>query len=383
MHEEPIQIEVIDDLARFKALRDEWNPLLQSSCADGIYLTYEYQITWWEHYGDRFKLRILVARRGQQLLGIAPLAIGPGNGLIRGRMRYLTFIGVLGDTAADFLDFIIAPGTEQEVVPKFYETIYEELGRQWDVLFLNLTPAQSPVLSRALPVISQFKGLAVTINSSPSPFLPLPDSWSELLSAKSKNFKKQFNNHWNRLHKNHTVEVLRPGVDLDFDEAFAVLVELNRKRWGKEGQAFRSKRFNRFHRELAERFDELGWLYFRVVKVDGEVAAARFDYVYNDKLWNVQGGWNPKLSHLSLGRILIGIQIKWCIEQGLKEYDFLAGDSGYKRSWATDSRDLVNVEVLNSSSWRALAYHEFRIVKNLLDPRRRPKPIQQDAVCHT
>ena len=368
-----LTIEIIKDAKAFHALQEEWNPLLQRSSANGVYLTFEYLSTWWNTYGDQFQLRILTARRGEQLLGIAPLAIGPGSGMIRRPLRHLTFIGSLGDTAAEFLDFIIEPSEESTVVIKFYEAIYDQLGREWDVLYLNLTPAQSPVLAQALPVISQYRGIAVTMDASPSPYLPLPATWPELLSAKSKNFKKQFNNHWNRLHKNHEVEVLRAGHEISIDDAFDALVALNSKRWGGDALAFQSTRFNRFHRELAETFHQLGWLYFRIIKIDGEIAAARFDYVYNNKLWNIQGGWNPKLSHLSLGRLLIGMEIQWCIEQGLTEYDFLAGESDYKRSWATDARTLLNVEVLNPHSWRALAFQEFRIVKNLLDPRPRAR----------
>lgn len=377
MKRSPIQIEIIDDVERFHALRDEWNPLLQRSSANGVYLTFEYQTTWWKHYGDQFKLRILVARNEGRLVGIAPLAIGPGGGFLRRGLRHLTFIGVLGDTAAEFLDFIVDSGWEERVVTDFYASIYENLRKEWDVLYLNLVPVDSPVLNRAIPVISQHRGLAVTMESTPSPFTPLPDSWQTFLSSKSKNFKKQFNNHWNRLHNRHQVEVVRAGMDIEMEQAFDLLIRLNRKRWGGDGLAFRSKRFNRFHREIATIFDQLGWLYFRIVKVDGEVAAARFDYVYNDKLWNIQGGWNPNLRHLSLGRLLIGMQFKWCMDKGLKEYDFLAGDSGYKRSWATRTRDLLSVEVLNPGSWRAVAFHELRIIKNLIDPRPRPKLVCQ------
>lgn len=369
-------IEIVKDDASFHALESEWNPLLRRSAANGVYLTFEYLKTWWGAYGNQFKLRILTVRRGEQLLAIAPLAIGPGPGLLRRPLRHLTFIGALGDTAAEFLDFIVEPGLEAEISPRLLETIHDELSSEWDVLYLNLVPAKSPVLSEALSVLPQFRDLAVTMEASPSPYLPLPPSWPELLRSKSKNFKKQFNNHWNRLHKRHDVQILWAGKDIDLDLAFDELVRLNRQRWGGDGQAFNSKRFNEFHRRLAKTFHTLGWLYFCIVRIDEETAAARFDYVYNNKLWNIQGGWNPEFAHLSLGRLLIGMQMKWCIENGLREYDFLAGESAYKRSWATDARTLLNVEILNPRSRRALAFHEFRILKNLLDPRPRRNRIQ-------
>ena len=96
------------------------------------------------------------------------------------------------------------------------------------------------------------------------------------------------------------------------DEAFKVLIDLNHKRWGSDGKAFQSEEFNAFHAELCRLFDERGWLFFRLMKLDGEFVAARYDFVYGGKLWNYENGSLPELSKLSLGKLVFGYSVNIC-----------------------------------------------------------------------
>jgi len=343
--------------------------LERSAARQSVYLTWEYLSTWLEVYGNDCKLRVLTARDDNgQLLGIAPLVIGRGTTLSRSYLRRLTFMGIHGDAAAEFLDFIIEEGREEEVAAALYRTIAVDLRKEWDILELKQVPAKSPVLTKLLTILPQHGAVATRLEAVPSPFLPLPDTWEDLLSSKSKNFKKQFKNQWNRLHKRHEVVILRAGEDLCINEAFDILIRLNHHRWGDEGQAFQSKRFVEFYRKLATEFAEKDWLYFYLMRVDGYYVAARFDFVYGDKLWNFQGGWSHDHKDLSLGRLFIGMSMQWCIAKGLKEYDFLAGDADYKRSWSSDSRTLLSVEALNPHSRRAFVFQQARVLRNLLGP---------------
>lgn len=363
-----IHLQVADTTQAFHALAPHWNALLRSSTRPSVFLTFEYLSTWWDVYSGSCKLRILSAWKEGKLVGLAPFAIGFGRSPSRRLLRHLSFLGFHGSELPEFLDFIVAPGCEEALIPLFLQTATEEWRREWDVLYLNLVPSDSPKLNLLLSQSESGGFPGRILDSLPTPYLPLPGSWEELLRDKSKNSRKQFHNHWNRLHKQHRVEILRAGEDVDLDQAFEVLLSLNSRRWGAEGAAFTTCRTRLFHRKLAHRFHSLGWLCFLLMKVDGVFAAARFDYVFDGKLWNIQGGWNPDLAQLSPGRMLLAVQMQWCIAQGLREYDFLAGEASYKRSWATAERRLVNVEWLRLDSARTQAFLALRSLKNWLTP---------------
>ncbi|MEM7014327.1 MAG: GNAT family N-acetyltransferase, partial [Verrucomicrobiota bacterium] len=285
----PSQIDIIREESAFFNLEAEWNELLQRTSANSVFMTFEYLSAWWRAYGKNYQMYLVTARSDDgKLLGLAPMMIGRGHSFARKRFRHLTFIGGLGDALAEYQDFIIAPGHESELMPIFYDHIIEDLRGKWDLMFLGLVDENSPAMQQLLATAPQFGGHTLQLTSRPSPHIPLPATWEELIRSKSKNFKKQFNNQWNRLHKRHEIEWLVAGKDLSLDEAFKVLMELNHKRWGDKGEAFQSEEFNTFHRELCRLFQERGWLFFHLMKLDGQFAAARYDFVYNNKLWNYQ-----------------------------------------------------------------------------------------------
>ena len=360
-------LQLITSPADFAALGPEWNDFLQQTRSNSVFLTWEYLSTWWDIYGADFDLRIITARdENGKLLGIAPLMAGRGHTFPRKHFRHLTYLGGLGDSLAEYQDFIIRPEWEARLIPLFLDFIEEELANDWEVLLLRDTDERSPNLSPLLAALASRGNHALIFDSRPAPHIQLPDSWETFLRSKSSNFKKQFNNHWNRLHKNHQVQWLEAGKDISVSDAIQILAGLNRLRWGQKGDTFRSSEFSQFHERLAQIFQEKGWLFLRILRVDGQDAAARYDYVYQNKLWNYQNGWRPDLEKLSLGKLLIGYSVKYCIERQLTEYDFMGGNADYKTSWATGSRTLLRVEITNPRKRSGYMLHQLHVLQGFL-----------------
>ncbi len=363
-----LQIEIMTTEERFFELGHLWNSFLEECGVKSVFLTWEYLKNWWEVYGGEYQLYVVLMKdESGQLLGIAPLMIGRGHTFPRRAFRHLTFIGGLGDSLSEYQDLIVRPGYEQRFIQAVVHTVFTEIETEWDLLFLPLMDETSATLIHFVAELPKRNCHMVQLTSRSAPHIPLPGSWDEFIKAKSKNFKKQFNNQWNRLHKKHDVEWLEAGKDIEVGAAMKIVSSLNRERWGSEGDTFKSAEFSQFHERLANDFLAKNWLYLRLLKVDGTYAAARYDFVYADKLWNYQNGWLPELANLSLGKLMIGDCVRWCINQGLDEYDFLAGETDYKRSWATKTRQLVTMEVSNPLSRKAIAYEQMRRFKNRMD----------------
>jgi len=367
----PFQLSLLTSEEEFASLEPEWNSFLRESRSDSIFLTWEYLSIWWEVYGADYDLRVLLAQdEDGAWVGIAPLMIGRGHSFPRRHFRHLTFLGGLGDSLAEYQDFIIRPGWETCLVPAFLRFVEEDLAEEWDVLLLRDTDERSPNLLPLMSAVAARGPHAAHLSSRASPHIPLPDSWDAYLESKSKNFRKQFKNQWNRLHKHDSVEWLEAGRDLPVSQAMTILAELNRERWGDRGDTFRSEQFTRFHRRLAECFQERGWLFLRILRLNGGDVAARYDFVYGNKLWNYQNGWRPETGNLSLGKLFLGYSLQHCVREGIREYDFLGGESPYKLSWATASRDLVRVEIPNPSRRYGYVLHQLQLLRGLVHTRR-------------
>jgi len=100
---------VYTDAAGFAALRQEWNPLLHDSASDTIFLTWEWQSTWWEHLGEG-ELYLVTTRTDEgRLAGIAPLYLTTSDD----GLKTLSIVGCRD--VSDYLDLIAARGQEEKV----------------------------------------------------------------------------------------------------------------------------------------------------------------------------------------------------------------------------------------------------------------------------
>ena len=67
-----MRIVLHDSFEQLRTLSAEWNRLLEGSCSDTIFLTWEWCEAWWKAYGNDRSLFVLTAWEGSELVGIAP-----------------------------------------------------------------------------------------------------------------------------------------------------------------------------------------------------------------------------------------------------------------------------------------------------------------------
>ena len=107
-----MQIEVHFESGGFGALRPEWNDLVQRSYNDNLFLTWEWQSTWWKHLGSGQLILLGFRAEGDgRLVGIAPLfRTQTDDG-----QSVLNMVGCRD--VSDYLDLILEEGQEDLVYP--------------------------------------------------------------------------------------------------------------------------------------------------------------------------------------------------------------------------------------------------------------------------
>ena len=80
-----------------------------------------------------------------------------------------------------------------------------------------------------------------------------------------------------------------------------------------------------------------GWLRLYSLKVDGLVRAVQYGYVYGGVFSQLQEGFDPDVVP-GIGNVLRNLVFHACIEEGLREYDFLGGHADHKRRWGALER---------------------------------------------
>src|SRR5262249_15082167 len=86
---------------------------------------------------------------------------------------------------------------------------------------------------------------------------------------------------------------------------------------------------------------ERGWLRLYCLEADGRLVAMYYFYRFRSQVFLMQGGFDPGLSRLSPGRVLLGYALEHAIGEGNTALDFLRGEHQYKDELASASRDTV------------------------------------------
>lgn len=354
-------------MVEWRKLAEEWTELVSNSTADAIFLSWPWLDTWMSVYGDGGQWQVLVARdpANNRLLGVAPMMLDRGTGHVGRWLRRLILVGQKADTASEYLDWILRAGHEKEVVGSFCDHLFNDRSSHWDMLCFGAMRADSltiPLLKHEFAT----RGIGLDINASTTaPFLKLPATWPAFLESRRAKFRQRLN----KFQRDHSVVVRLGGRDMSVAQGMAKLRELNEHRWGEKRRSFISERYMRFHDRVAERLHDLGHLLLIFLEVDGTIIAGRYDFVYAGKAWSFQGGWLPEWEKESAGKVMLTEIMRWCIEHGLGEYDFLGGEASYKNEWGNGERQIVDIQAANPRSVRGRLFEALK--RRLKGPRAR------------
>lgn len=313
-----------ESAAVFARLGPEWNALTCRSASNRIFSTLEWQSAWWRAFNPG-PLKVLTCRDAAgTLLAIAPLFIDTIAG-----DRVLSLVGCKEVT--DYLDIII----DRDQLPQILPALVDELiamGEAYDrIEFCNL-PAASPVLA-ALPDLLRARGHEVEVRQEDvCPVVQLPASWGEYVASLDKKQRHELRRKLRRA-QGHNLDfdwyLVGPQHDLD-EEVSRFLSLMAASDPAKRGFLEDPGNLS-FFRAIAPVMQERGWLRLSFLTIAGVHAAAYLNFVYDNEILVYNSGLQPDpYGHLSPGIVLLAWNIRHAIEAGMRRFDFLQGDEGYK-----------------------------------------------------
>ena len=121
------------------------------------------------------------------------------------------------------------------------------------------------------------------------------------------------------------------------------LAVLHQQAWSDRGfpGSFSSKVFFEFHRRLVRRCFSKGMIQLLRVRAGQTTIGSLYNFMYRGKLSFYQSGFDYRRDkRLSPGIVVHVLAIEHACNIGLEEYDFLAGDTDYKKKLASKHRDV-------------------------------------------
>lgn len=345
----------------FAEIKGKWNGLLEQSYADALFLSWEWQYSWWRCWGSLLgeELLLLAATDSQGgLVGIAPLFVR--RGLVKKifPVRRIQFIGNdwrgKGTVRTEYLDFIARKDVHVEVVEAFLDYITANLDFSELVICDIDSGSQSFGLLKGLA--EEYGFMCRFTDNDVGNRISLEGDFRAYLSSLGGSTRASLYNQRKHLTARNDIEI-RYACDKNLDEYLAILNRLHKKRWNKE---LFSEAQLKFHLDLCRHFVSQNNLRLSIIFVKDKPVSALYNIKQGDSEYYLQSGFDPSFhKKLSLGLIHLGYAIERAFEDGLKWFDLLIGagqKTNYKSKLAKNERSVCTLQLVRGLKMKSLYY---------------------------
>jgi CelD/BcsL family acetyltransferase involved in cellulose biosynthesis len=329
-----------ESLANYKKA---WNDLLSLSASHVPFLSFEYQDAWWRTRGggewpQESQLTLVTAFQGDNLVGIAPLFHSRN---VLGKSA-LMFVGAV--EVSDFLDFIVRPEDLEVFIQGLLDFLPSADIPNWDLLDLHNILEGSPTLEILKTEAEKRSWSFEKIHLQPSPYIPLPGDFETYLLQIDKKKRHEIRR------KLKNVERSLVEYDLYFSEEedklnldIQAFIEMMAQDPNKKD--FLTEDMRQHLQNTAKVAFDKGWLQLVFLTLDGNKAAANMSFLFNNRLWLYNSGWDWDFRDYSPGWVLLANLIEWAVENGIEEFDFMRGDEPYKYKFGGIDRHIYRAMV--------------------------------------
>ncbi|HEY2434194.1 MAG TPA: GNAT family N-acetyltransferase [Vicinamibacterales bacterium] len=327
---------------KWEDVRESWRALFLASPYRSFFTSVEWIDTWLAVFGEQLNPEIVTISDGERVIGACLLVYRDEKvAFVPVRRVYLNTSGEdeRDETYIEFNDLLCLDACEQVVA--------QALGRHlqsagWDELILNGCNRSGSIDA----LLDVFQDLSRTGRIDRSFYVsldPIRDAGRSVEAVLSRNSRRNV--------KRTTTAYQQLGA-LTFEVAEQAdtalrmldqLAALHQSRWVAKGEAgvFSSARFVQFNRTLVERHLRDGRVQMMRLSVGDRVIGVICNLVLDRKVYFYLCGFELGTdNNLRPGLITVHRAIQYCLEHGFGEFDLMAGDVQYKRTFSEVSREL-------------------------------------------
>ena len=347
------------NIQEFKEKKIEWTDLLNSSDADKLFLSWEWQYSWWDTFAPLHNLDLtLLAAYDKHniLIGIAPLYTIKSKTKKFINTKQLQFIGNIcrgkSTMLTEFIDFIVARENSSNIKHAFLEYINKKL--EWDEFHLPELKKESSTYSFLIKANTLPNSHIRIVDEYKSYYVDTTSQFSNYISQRGKNTRLRMFNRRKVLNAKGDLTIRR-AAESEIDEHFELLNDLHQKRWGKK--IFTGERLI-FNTNVAKEMAKRGCLNFSVLLMNNEPISIQFNYIVNHHEYNIQAGFEEEFDKkIALGYLHFGYEVETAFENETLIYDFLAGEgknTNYKERLTDTFHDMIQLQIIRKRSLKYL-----------------------------
>ena len=310
-----------------------WPSMLADTGADPLCNDPEWTLAYIASWLDDADVFGWTVHEGDQPVALLAFRREPSRGLLALPRATLATDGTFD---SDYLDLWIRPGREAEVVSSLLDELAKT--RSLGAMVLAGIPADSAVLS-ALTAELEKRGLPRREREVACLSATLPEDFESYVASLGKRMRSKVRQALRRAEE--------AGATFTWcDDPLALaahlqgLFDLHAKRWNEVGEpgSFADENRRNFFARLARYQFTRGALRFARLEIDDEPIGYQFGALQGGRYYQLQEGFDPAEERFRIGTALRAWVVRELIEEGVRDYDFMAGDTRHKRDWGAEPR---------------------------------------------
>ena len=348
----------VNDFDALESYRLAWDALLPETPRASYFHTYDWLATYWRHFGQDQRLRVLIARAAGKTIGIVPLVVRSERHRL-GSERVLTFpledwgmwYGPIGrNTAATWLLAARHIASSR---------------RDWDTIRLRWIDAEASQQNRVRHAL-QMAGMTTRSNDyQRTAFIEVAGSWDDYLKQLKGKTRHELRRTLRRTEEMPEAEYVRhrplPARDGDGDprwDLYDACHEIAEASWqadSTDGNTLCHPQVADFYRDAHATAARLGMVDINLLRIAGRPAAFCYNYHYLGRVFGLRMGFNRDIAPSGAGRATVLMMLRDSFARGDSLIEMGIGERRYKselRSGVAASAEITHIAPL---AWRSRA----------------------------
>ncbi len=345
-----IEINDWEDLNQYRLL---WNSLLPQTRGATFFQSFEWLETYWRHFGDRQRLRVLIVSADERPIGILPLTVMPEDTRL-GTIRLLTypldgwgtFFGPIGPnptaTLWTGLRHIAATPHDWDVADmRWIDADGIDAGRTGKAMrAAGMTSLETPfVHSAQIELGGDSNGGGIRTNSDAAA------NWQAYWMSRKSRWRQNMARAERRLAECGEVTYIRYrpdgsryGDDDPRWDLYNACESIARRSWqgaADDGTTLSHESVRDYLRDAHETAAAAGGLDLNLLLLEGRPAAFAYNYHYCGSVYGLRMGFDAAVTTEGSGNVLLRRMIEDSFGRGDRLLDLGPGSLDVKRQWAT------------------------------------------------
>jgi CelD/BcsL family acetyltransferase involved in cellulose biosynthesis len=338
----------------FAALAGDWERLAREAALDPLCNALPWTLAYARAFVPDGEAFGWVFEHGGETVGVVALRREPSRGpLALRRGLYLAD----GTFDSDYLAPPVRPGHERAVARALVDSA--RAVPRLEALVLAGMPDDSPFLAAVRAELGE-RGLPRREHGVPCLSAVLPDEFEAYLAALKPRMRTKVRSAL-RSAREQGARLEWCTREAEIEPWLSELYRLHELRWRAEGRAgsFADPRRRAFYLALCRDALARGALRLARLERDGATLAVQLGIPASSRYYQIQEGYDPAHESDRVGVALRALAIEALIAEGVRAYDFMAGDSRHKRDWGGELRFCTTV-AFPLPRWRARTAYSIR-----------------------